>query len=103
MYASDSFPRLHLITSTIVYILQSAKEGDWGPAKDFVWENKGLILSISLPFVVFLRFPAFIPIALRSALAVANVFILGAIRTGTLNRWLHTLHANLSPISCCLM
>ena len=82
MYASDSFLRLHLITSTIVYILQSAKAGDWEPAKDFVWENKGLILSISLPFVVFLRFPALIPIAVRSALAVANVFIIGAIRTG---------------------
>lgn len=37
--------------------MSKAREGDWGPAQQFVVDRKFLFLSILVPSAIFLRFP----------------------------------------------
>jgi len=65
LYAEQLLGSISSFGSEAAAAASSARSGDLRPARDFIWQRKGLALAVVLPTFLMLRFPAAVAIFLR--------------------------------------
>ena len=83
----EALQRLKAVQKEAAVANQAALQGDFAPAKAFVWKHKGVAATVMLPLAVLLRFPHIIGIALRFLGVVAASMLQSPAVREMLSRW----------------